>query len=118
MKIFLVVLLLLLSCVMSDDQVSSIKGIEVYSRKKTIETFQISSLRVIETCPSTKDSLEYMIKEGYNDFFSELYYKKSSVETCNLLFLALECPTSRDTASIISFYKNFLYQCKISPVLF
>lgn len=96
---------------MTSNQIHSLTGMELYSRSKTIEMFQISSVYLLNKCQ--QEPLNYMINKGFANFFTKSFYYKKNVDICLVLFLTLDCPLSTDTATSISNYKNFLYNCKI-----
>lgn len=98
---------------MTSDQVKLLTGREVYSRHKTIELFKISSITLQEKC-SSPDAINYMINEGYANFFTKNFYLKKEVDICILLLITIDCPNNSDTSTLISYYKNFLYNCKIN----
>ncbi|MFN3605028.1 MAG: hypothetical protein ACK4UJ_09990 [Leptonema sp. (in: bacteria)] len=97
---------------LSTDQIKQITGKELYSRRKTIEMFQIASLYQKEKC-LFQDPLNYMINKGFANFFTKSFYFKSSVDGCLILYLILDCPESSDIGISISYYKNFLFNCKL-----
>lgn len=114
---FLVQIFVILSCTwMEENQVALLTGIEAYDRGSVIFRFRMASLVLMEKCPQAAPALEYMMAEGYDNFFSEAFYKKESVEACLILLLVAECPLDTGTANSISYYKNLIYHCKVSPV--
>jgi len=116
-SILLFSLLFLLYCNgMSENQVKTLTKKEVYSRSKVIEMFQISAISLQERCVKSRDALNYLINEGFSDEFTRPFYKKSSVDACNILFLGIECPNFPETSANISYYKSLIYHCKVKPV--
>lgn len=111
---FLLLFFIILNCTeMKTSQIQSILGKEVYSRYDVIEKFQIGSVSLKERCPQSNDALNYFINEGFADEFSKPFYIKSIVDACFILFLSYDCPTTNDTSTQISFYKNIIYHCKL-----
>lgn len=100
---------------MTSEQVKTLTGKDVYSRSKTIELFKITSITLKEKC-SSQDALNYMINEGFANFFTKSFYLKKEVDICVLLLIIIDCPNSIDTATSISYYKSFLYNCRINSL--
>lgn len=98
---------------MSENQIETIYGEKVYSRSSVIEKFQISALTIKQNCSNAENALNYMINEGFADELTKSFYIRNNVDACIILFLALDCPTTNDLSTNISFYKNFIYNCKL-----